>query len=329
MTEYSSLIGVIQPDQFQRALDRLNLGTFVKAEKVPYGIVRQNVFLTSTEGEFVLRGHPFYPHQFAVEKCMVDNLHERTDVPVPWPYLIDPSTDIFGWPYVIMPRMPGLQVSDSSVKDKLVKEDRVKMARAMGETLARMQEVTWDHAGYHVDETTVKPIEPSYREWIIGNIHHGLAAAREISNITSEDIAWINDVITENAEALNIPFQPCLIMGDFKEDNVVFTCEDGNWRVSGVFDFAMSQFGNGETDLSRLYAMYINEDPNLAKEFVRTYLRNKQPQEGFLERRKIFILGERLTIWEWAKRAKIASWDDTQSFRDWMDPYMNLDLNRI
>ena len=28
-------------------------------------------------------------------------------MPAPWPYHIDDTTDIFGWPYALMPRLPG------------------------------------------------------------------------------------------------------------------------------------------------------------------------------------------------------------------------------
>jgi hypothetical protein len=40
-------------------------------------------------------------------------------VPVPWPYLIDPTPDIFGWSFVLMPRMPGLQLADPQMKKQL------------------------------------------------------------------------------------------------------------------------------------------------------------------------------------------------------------------
>ncbi len=325
MIKYSDCLGVINVNQFQMALEKFNLGKFVKAEKVPFGSVGQNVFLTSTEGDFVLRGNPFYSHQFAVEKFMVDNLHERTDVPVPWPYLLDTSTDIFGWKYVIMPRMPGLPLADGNIKGKINKENRKKIARLMGETLARMQEFTWDFSGIHTDDSTVKPFEPSYGEWIIQGIRRHLEEAREISNITIEDVSWIDNLIAQNKEALHVPFQPCFVMGDYKEDNVVVSCNGGNWCVSGVFDFAMSHFGDGEFDLTRLYAMYLDEDPALAKEFVSTYMHCKTPREGFVKRLQIYILNERLTIWEWAKRAKIVWWEDKMSLRDWIEPYIAIE----
>lgn len=98
MTErtYSQYLGMIDDNQFQAALDRFQLGTFVKAEPIPFGLFGQNVFVTSSQGEYVLRGQPHFWWQFSTEQFYVRLLHERTQVPVPWPYLIDPEPDIFG-----------------------------------------------------------------------------------------------------------------------------------------------------------------------------------------------------------------------------------------
>ena len=59
--EYSKRLGVLSNEQFQVALARFDLDTLVSAEPVPFGNFGQNVFLTSTEGEYVLRGAPHYP----------------------------------------------------------------------------------------------------------------------------------------------------------------------------------------------------------------------------------------------------------------------------
>lgn len=50
--EYSKHLGLISRDQFQAALNRFGLGKFLHAEPIPFGLFGQNVFLTSTEGEF-------------------------------------------------------------------------------------------------------------------------------------------------------------------------------------------------------------------------------------------------------------------------------------
>src|ERR1700730_7093772 len=132
----SKRLGPLRTEQFDAALARFDLGKFIRAELIPFGLFGQNVFVTSTAGEFVLRGSPHFEWQFPTERYFVDLLHEKTAVPVPSPYLIDESPEIFGWSYVLMPRMPGIQVDDPKVKGLLSRADRRQMAHAMGETLA-------------------------------------------------------------------------------------------------------------------------------------------------------------------------------------------------
>src|SRR5919112_6152635 len=94
--EYSRRLGPIEDGQFRSALQRLGLGEFVRAEPIADGLFGQNVFVSSTTGEYVLRGAPHYDWQLQSERFFARLLHERTRAPVPWPYVIDPAADIFG-----------------------------------------------------------------------------------------------------------------------------------------------------------------------------------------------------------------------------------------
>ncbi|MDE2993914.1 MAG: phosphotransferase, partial [Chloroflexota bacterium] len=114
--EFSERLGTISPAQFQAALDRFGLGRLVGAEPITLGNFGQNCFLHSTAGAFVLRGAPHYPWQFLEEQLFARLLHEYTPVPVPWPYYVDESAAIFGWPYAIMPRLPGRPLADKAFR---------------------------------------------------------------------------------------------------------------------------------------------------------------------------------------------------------------------
>lgn len=116
--QYSQRLGMISDTQFQAALDRFHLGRFIQAEAISFGNFGHNVFVSSTTGEYVLRGNPHFWWQFPTEQFFTRQLHERTHVPVPWPFLIDPTPDIFGWSFVLMPRMSGLQLADPQIKEQ-------------------------------------------------------------------------------------------------------------------------------------------------------------------------------------------------------------------
>ena len=262
MTEriYSQRLGMISDTQFQAALDHFHLGRFIQAEAIPFGNFGQNVFVSSTTGEYVLRGDPHFWWQFPTEQFFTCQLHERTHVPVPWPYLIDPSTDIFGWSFVIMPRMSGLQLADQEIKKQLGSSDRRGIAQALGENLARMQEVTWSIAGrYNAASDTVEPFEQAqelawpfsietdvqlasmkpmiitYSESVKGRLRHHLTRAQEwnATATTWKDISWVEEHIADAQDALDETFEPCFLMEDYKEGNLVVTQQDKRWQVSG------------------------------------------------------------------------------------------------
>lgn len=349
---YSQRLGVIADEQFQAALDHFGLGAFIKAEPIPFGNFGQNVFVTSSQGEYVLRGQPHFWWQFPTEEFYVRLLHERTRVPVPWPYLVDTALDIFGWSYVIMPRMPGLQIADPGVQAQLGQEDRLAIARTLGENLASMHDVTWPFAGrYNALTNRVEPfnlaselawpfpvesnqqltsIQPSiipYSQRVCACIRQHLAQAQTCNaSTTATDIAWVEEVIAEAGDALNDEFQPCLLMEDYKEENVVLRRENGSWCVSGIFDFMQLHFGDGEADLSRPIAWYLARDLLLAREFAQTYLRKKPARPGFEKRFTVYVLQDRAILWEFFQRHGLRWWDEQWTFRDWASQYTPVDV---
>jgi len=325
--QYSKRLGVLFGHQLQAALDRFDLGVLVHAERVPFGNFGQNVFLTSTKGDYVLRGAPHYPWQFPKERFFTELLHKRTSVPVPWPYLLDPSEDVFGWSYVIMPRMPGAQLIDPHVRDRLSAEDRRGIAHAMGETLACLHTLTWPYPGeYDLATDTIQPLSVDFSDWVVSCIRHNLQLGVSLSDrTTAADMEWVEQLIARGREALSVPFQPCFVMQDYKEGNAVAERRDGIWHISGVFDYMEPYFGDGEADLSRSVAGYVDEDPALARAFVRAYveqagLGNRPFRSGFADRFPIYMLLDRLIIWQFGQRHGVW-WDADLTLREWASPY--------
>ncbi len=108
MTVWSSRLGEIPEQRFQSALDRFGLGRLLSAMPVTRGMFGQNVFLTTTTGEFVFRGCPHDDRQFLTERWAARAITEQI-WPAPWPYMISDDTDLFGWRWAIMPRLPSPQ----------------------------------------------------------------------------------------------------------------------------------------------------------------------------------------------------------------------------
>ena len=320
MQEYSKRLGQISAEQFQAALAQFDLGDFVKAEPIPFGLFGQNVFVTSTKGEFVLRGVPHYPWQFPTEQFFVNELHAHTHVPVPYPYQLQLSTDIFGWSFVIMPRMPGMQLQNKEAVSQLTLNDRLEVARALARMLVEVQTLTWECAGmYDVETRQVKPFEKHYREWIVDNIREKVAASQTYNeHTTKSDVEWVECIIAKAMPVLNLKYEPCVVLGDFGEHNLVVTHTD-EWSVSGLFDLMTAHFGDGQADLSSQVKSYLYENELLADALVNEYLRLKPRQPGFVEHQQLYMLDLATSHWRyWQKHhGSIPNADESLTLEQW------------
>ncbi len=343
--ETSKRLGPISHDQLSRAFARFDLGDLLAVEPAPLGLFGQNLFVTSSAGEFVFRGAPHGPAQFPTERFFTRLLHERTSVPVPWPYQIDDSCDFFPWSYVIMPRMPGLQVTDRKVRRELTGAELRAIARAMAYNLVAMQQVTMPYcARYDPDRDIVRPVPvkdhadwpfnngygeviqpPSHRQLVTARVRRILERAHAASDrTTTADVEWAEELIERANAALAAPFAPCFTMEDYKEGNVVLSRTPDGWQVSGVFDFMGCYFGDGETDLSRIMAEYFDQDPEVAREFLATYLQLRAPRPGFRQRFSLYMLLDRLIIWEYIQRHEVEVASKVGTLRDWAERYAQI-----
>ena len=319
---YSPRLGTLSEQQFQAALDRFQLGRLISAEPVRFGNIGQHVFLTSTQGNFVLRGAPLDATQFPCERWFMQQLHEHTQVPIPWPYLLDRRSDIFGWNYILMPRLPGLSLADWQAKQGLPQEARQSIARALGETLVELHRLTWPCVGnYDLVGDGIKPLEQDYTDYQVAHARRTLASCiRATARTTPADAEWVEQVIAQGQDALREPFQPCCVHGDYQESNVLVEEREGQWRVSGIFDLYPG-FTDPESDLSRPLTAYLDEHPALAREFLRAYSAWHPLRAGFEKRFPLYMLQERLAMWEWAQREQRIWWDERLTLREWIEPF--------
>lgn len=323
---YSQRLGVITPEQLQAALDRFGLGQLIDAQPVAGGLFGQNVFVTSSAGEYVLRGAPHYDGQFQKERFFSRLIHERTPVDAPWPFLIERSDDVFGWHYALMPRLPGINLADPEERRRFTDDDHVAIARAIGEHLARLQQATWDAPSTydHVTDALV-PLEGPFAEWFIAQVGDWLARSRAASPATTDaDAAWVEEAIDRARVALAVPFAPAIVHTDYNDGNIVAVRTPGGWRVTGVFDLGEAYIGDGEYDLARAACQYRRRrDDHGFRAFFDAYAAQRPPRAGFAERQALYILCDRLIIWEYGQRNSI--WFPAElTLRAFAEPFVSI-----
>jgi aminoglycoside phosphotransferase (APT) family kinase protein len=298
------------------------LGELLDARPAPGGLFGQNVLLATSRADYVLRGAPHYDGQFEKERYFSRIAHERTEANAPWPFLIERSTELFGWSYALMPLLPGEHLSDGEVQKALTPDDRISVARAMGAHLALLQSASWDApAKYDHAADELAPLALPYADWFIARMRERLATAIAASDATTpDDIDWVESIIERGGGALAVPFVPTLVHTDYTEGNVVAERE-GGWRVTGVFDLGEAYIGDGEYDLARLGCWYERKSPEALRAFIDAYAGARPLRDGFADRIASYVLADRLIFWEFGQRNKM--WfKDGVTLRAFAEPFV-------
>lgn len=175
-------LGRITYAQFQAALDRFDLGRLLSAQAIPFGLFGQNVILVTDRGRYVLRVCSHYPWQFPKERFFARLLHERSDAPIPWPYLVETSPTILGWDFAIMPCLPGIALADQQLRRALSNEEQREIARELGRTLAAIHRVTSPFPGqYDLATDGITPLNVPYSDWVVAQTRDWVEKARQPS----------------------------------------------------------------------------------------------------------------------------------------------------
>ncbi|WP_374020491.1 aminoglycoside phosphotransferase family protein [Paenibacillus thiaminolyticus] len=318
----SKSLGALTDSQLQRMLDRFGLGRLLRSAPTEHGVMKQTLFITSTAGEFVLKGNPLYPGQWKEEAYFIRHLHAKTGVNVPYPYLIDESDDIFGWSYALMPRLPGRHIQGPELLHH--EEDACAIAAELGRALLSLHGWKAEHPGeFDPDSGHIRPFADSYTAWLYGTIRYWLDDAAKYSVITDQDKKWVEQLLDNAQAAMDRLDSPAFVMGDFKPENVLVQQSDRGWEVSGVIDFTTSYFGDAIADLPKLTALYLERgEEEQAASFLSAYIGDSALlQEGFLERFRVHMLHQRLLRWGCAQAMKQVTWDPALSFSEWAEPY--------
>ncbi len=334
---YSQRLGSISDSQFQAVATRLGLGRFLRATPITSGLLGQNVFMHTTAGEFVLRGAPHWVKgfgdaayrpedrwQFTKERFFAEQLHERTDAPVPWPILHDQTSDLLGWPYLVMPRMPGHCFDDRSILTALSVADRTEVAAALGTMLVQLQRLTSPFAGdFSPVSIRLSPFPLGYTQQVIDETRMYTEMATVNGAIAAEDRLFIDSVFNL-ALAMTDTRLNTFVHGDYKLNNLTVLQGQHGWRVAGVFDLHEARFGDGALDVVRQTCSYLDADPPMADWFVRSWLEGVGRDGRIRTLMPLYVVNDRMKLWEYFSRPDVsAKWREAKSFRSWGGAYVN------
>lgn len=334
---YSERLGPISDAQFEAVAERLGLGRFLSAEPITSGLFGQNVFIMTTRGAFVLRGAPHWVKevgqteyrredtwQFTKERFFAEQLHIHTKAPVPWPMLYDERSDILGWPYLVMPRMPGHCFNERDIMKSLDSADRHAVAVALGEMLAEMQTLTSPFAGdFGTTTIRLEPYPGGAVQHVVDETAAMVSMAKAHEIVTDQDGALI-DLAAARARIAEPEIVNTYVHCDYKLNNLTVSNDRGPWRVSGLFDLHEARFGDGTLDIVRQACSYLDTEPALARVFIDAYRNNIDRKRIVAERMVLYVLNDRMKFWGYfARPEQRAKWTQGTTFGAWSSRYVD------
>lgn len=313
---YSERLGLIEPDQLQAVADEFDLGTVTDAEPAVGGLFGQNLFMTTTEGRFVLRGNPHGHVQLTKERRVAEVIDEQSSLPAPWPYEVCDDPSLFGWTYAVMPLLSG--ESGHELREAADDAERVALAAATGEALARLHETTADMPGPYDGQLDDFIEVDDFHDWVLHRLEHWRSACRAVNALSTEAELYIDELVESCSDALDAPFTPVLVHHDFKPGNLNFERVRGGFEPSGVFDLMEAYFADHEEDVVRM--LWSVSGPERGA-FVDAYTAHRPFREGSADRLALYALSDWLVVWEYGRR--VGSWFEDTTFIDSVKPIVS------
>jgi aminoglycoside phosphotransferase (APT) family kinase protein len=311
-------LGDLRPEQLQHAADRHDLGRVTTAEPLG-GAYGNNLKLTTDRGAWVLRGGapPLDVTMLRRERFFARVVRERSTVASPWPYLIDESSDIFGWPYAVMPRLPG-HVLHFGLD---VRWPRI--GAALGRVVADLHRITFPDIGeWDADRDAIVAREVSPADWFLARVQRRQDRVAETSSLDAESAYWVDDLVSAGSAAIGA-FEPTYVHGDLGIGNFVGETTSAGFTFTGVFDLGGGYAGDPDEDLAiPLWWPLYWRNVDAAHAFFDSYRAEHPARPDEADRLRAYVAISLLSNWEAGHRRGHDWYGGCATFREWAEPLL-------
>ena len=171
--------------------------------------------------------------------------------------------DRIDWYYLIMSFLPGQPIRE--VRDKIPPKDKIAIARELGWYIRRLHNTPLDNA---------QVIETKAADWysFLGERRRRcLEELRDKTGLPLEVLRQIAGLLTSDIFMPPKNFRPCLLNGDFTEDHLLLEKRLGEWRISGLIDWADALAGAAEYEWVALWFGLCGQDVSMFQEILHAY----------------------------------------------------------
>jgi hygromycin-B 7''-O-kinase len=177
---------------------------------------------------------PLLRGQFVSERLSLSQLRGRLRLPIP-EIVIEGERD--QWPYLVITRLRGIVGSEAW--PVLPEEQKERVLGQIGETIAEVQ---------RVPPGDLSGVGPPWADFISRQIG-GCRARHQRLGLPQKYLDGLDGILCDARELIPLDAPPVILIGEYIPENFLLSCDDGNWRLAGLFDFGDVMTGWKEYDL--------------------------------------------------------------------------------
>lgn len=177
---------------------------------------------------------PFLRGQFESERISLAQLRGLLGVPIP-EIVLEGERD--QWPYLVITRLSGML--GTQAWPGLPEDQKERVLAQIGETIAQVQ---------RVPVGDLARIEPGWSQFIVQQIA-GCRARHQRLGLPSKFLDGLDSRLRDAELLIALDGPHVILTGEYIPENFLLSCDDGDWRLSGLIDFGDVMTGMAEYDL--------------------------------------------------------------------------------
>ena len=206
---------------------------------------------------------PFLPDDFLREVEAYELVGARLDPYMPELLAYGSYPDQIDWHYLAITYLPGEPIRE--VRSLMTPEDKLAAARELGWTIRRLHQTPLEKA---------EVLVPKSEEWLafLGRRRKEcLLELKDNTNLPLEVLREVARFLTPGQLVPSRDFQLKLLNGDFTEDHLLLVYRLGEWRMSGLIDWADALVGVSEYEWVALWFGLCSQEVEMFREVLATY----------------------------------------------------------
>ena len=259
--------------------------------KIDTGKFNDSYFLEAEDKNFVLRIAPddsvpqlFYEQNMMRREPGIHRLiREKTDIPIAKIISHDFSRSIVNRDWLLMERLPGVPLSQSSLWKFTGKDRQQSLFFTLGRYVREIHAIKNDWHGYPPGTDTL-PRGKNWFDTFSGLWRNLLTDITKTGIYSNRETDWLSGLLEKQSGAFSHDPEPSLLHMDIWSQNILV---DRNGNISGIVDWDRALWGDPEIDFSVLE--YCGMTP---PSFWKGYGLEPEERKDYMIRKTFYLLYE-------------------------------------